>query len=63
MVYTKGVARGARGPGPPNRNVVSGFKLILAEMCLKCIILVTNFQKLPSAGGFSPPAPHNLQFW
>jgi len=38
---------------------------ILAEMCLqyKCFILVTNFQKLPSAGGSPPPAPLNLQFW
>jgi len=25
-------------------------------MCLKCIILVTNFQKSPSAGGSPPPA-------
>jgi len=25
-------------------------------MCLKCIILVTNFQKSPSAGGGEPPA-------
>jgi len=32
-------------------------------MCLKCIILVTNFQKSPSAGGFPPPAPIYLQFW
>jgi len=31
--------------------------------CLKCSILVTNFQKLPSAGGFPPPAPLNLQYW
>jgi len=26
-------------------------------------ILVTNFQKSPSAGGFPPPAPLNLQYW
>jgi len=32
-------------------------------MCLKCIILITNFQKSPSAGGSSPPAPLNLRFW
>jgi len=25
--------------------------------------LVTNFQKSPSAGGFPPPAPLNLQYW
>jgi len=31
-------------------------------MCLKCIILVTNFQKSPSAGGSPPPAPLNLHF-
>jgi len=24
---------------------------------------VTNFQKSPNAGGFSPPAPLNLQYW
>jgi len=25
--------------------------------------LITNFQKLPSAGGFPPSAPINLQDW
>jgi len=34
-----------------------------AETCLKCTILVTNFQKSPSAGGFPPQAPLNLQYW
>jgi len=29
----------------------------------KIIILVTNFQKSPSAGGSPPPAPINLRFW
>jgi len=24
---------------------------------------VTNFQKSPSVGSFSPPAPLNLQYW
>jgi len=28
----------------------------------KCIILVTNFQKLPSAGSSPPPAPLNRRF-
>jgi len=32
-------------------------------MRLKCIILVTNFQKSPSAGSSPSPAPLNLQFW
>jgi len=31
----------------------------LAEMCLKCISLLTNFEKSPSAGG---SAPLNLRF-
>jgi len=30
---------------------------------LKYTILVTNFQKSPSAGGFPPLAPLNLQYW
>jgi len=32
-------------------------------MCLKCIILVTKFQKSPSAVGSPLPAPLNPQFW
>jgi len=36
---------------------------ILAEMCLKCIISLINFQKLPSAEGYPPSEPLNLQFW
>jgi len=32
-------------------------------MFLKCIILVTNFQKPPSAGDSPLPAPLNRQFW
>jgi len=28
----------------------------LADTCLKCIVLVTNFQKSPSAGGSPSPA-------
>jgi len=32
-------------------------------MFLKCFILVTNFQKSPSAGDSRAPAPINLQFW
>jgi len=35
---------------------------ILAEICLKCIVLVTNFQKSPSAGGSPPPVPLNLPY-
>jgi len=31
-------------------------------MYLKCIILVTNFQKSPSAGGSPPPAPLIFNF-
>jgi len=31
------------------------FGWILAEICLKCIVLVIEFQKSPSAGG-SPPS-------
>jgi len=27
------------------------------------IVLVTDFQKSPSAGGSPPPAPLNLQYW
>jgi len=55
----------ARGPGPSQSKCYFRFLgWILAEICLKCIILVTNFQKLPSAGGSSPPAaPLNLQHW
>jgi len=30
---------------------------MLAETYLKCIILVTNFQKSPNAGGSLPPTP------
>jgi len=30
---------------------------ILGEICLKCIILVTNFQKSP------PPVPFFSRFW
>jgi len=36
---------------------------VLAETCLKCTILVTNFQKSPSAEGSPPLAPLNLQYW
>jgi len=36
---------------------------ILSEICLECIILVTNFQKSPSAGRSPPRAPINLQYW
>jgi len=42
---------------PPIEMLFQVFKLdswILAEMCLKCIILVTDFQKLPSAGALCP---------
>jgi len=39
------------------------FKLNFIEMCLKRIILVTNFQKSPSARDSPPPAPLNVQFW
>jgi len=57
----KDVAWGARAHSP-NRNVVSSFfGWILAEICLKCIIWETNFQKSPSDG--EPPAPLNLRFW
>jgi len=31
-------------------------------MCLKGIILVTNFQKSPNAGGSLPPAPRIFNF-
>jgi len=37
--------------------------LILAEICLKRIILETNFQISPSAGGSPLQATLNLQFW
>jgi len=29
---------------------------------LKCVVLVTNFQKSPSAGGSPLPGPLNLHF-
>jgi len=31
-------------------------------MCLKCIILATNFQKSPSAGGYLPQRPLIFNF-
>jgi len=31
--------------------------LNFAKICLKSVILETNFQKSPSVGGSSPPAP------
>jgi len=49
---------GPRGPGLPQSKCCFRFlRWILAEIYLKCIILVTNFQKSPSAGGSSPSAP------
>jgi len=56
--------RGARGARPPIEMLFQVFKLNFScEICLKFIILVTNFQKLPSAGGSPPLALLNLQFW
>jgi len=63
-VSYKGVAKGGQMPPPPIEIVVLGFWAeILAEMCLKCIILVTHFQKSPSAGGSPLPVTLNLQYW
>jgi len=65
FLQAMGVARGPRGSGPLPPQSKCYFKFlgwILVEICLKCIILVTNFQKSPSAGGSSPPAPLNLRF-
>jgi len=51
-------------PGsPPIKMLFQIFRLNLAETCLKCTILVTSFQKTPSAGAFLPPASLNLQYW
>jgi len=37
---------------------------VFASDCiLSRTILVTNFQKSSSAGGFPPTAPLNLQYW
>jgi len=44
-------------PGGPRFESKCCFRflgLILAELCLKCIILVTNFQKSPSAEANRP---------
>jgi len=42
-------------------NKFQFFKLNLAELCLKCIILITNIQKLLCAGDSTPPQ-HPLTF-
>jgi len=38
-------------------------KTVKCKRSIKCIVLVTNFQKSPSAGGSSPQATFNLQYW
>jgi len=57
--------QGGPGARPPlqSKCCFYFFSWILAEICLKCIILVTNFQKSPSAGGWPTSAPLNLQYW
>jgi len=35
---------------------------ISAEICLKCIILLTNFQRSPSAGAFRPQRSLSFDF-
>jgi len=40
-----------------NRTLIKGLGPILAEILLKCILLVTDFQKLPSAGAIRPQCP------
>jgi len=40
---------------------VSGCQTCMYKRDIKYTILVTNFQKSPSGGGFPPPAPLNLQ--
>jgi len=52
----KNVARGGPGARPPNRNVVFMFKIHYFSS-------VTNFQKLPSAGGSSPTERLNFQYY
>jgi len=53
----KGLVQGrSQGARPPQSKCCFRFlSWILAEMCLKYIILITNFQK--------SPRPLNLQFW
>jgi len=61
VIPTKGVARGAKVARTCQSKCCFRFlSWILAEMCLKCIILITNFQKSPSAGGSPLPALLNL---
>jgi len=61
----KGIAKGGGGQGarPLQLKCFRFLSWFLAEIYLKCFILVTNFQKSLSAGGSPLPAPLNLQFW
>jgi len=53
---------GPKGPPPQSKCCFKFLGWILAEIYLKCIILVTNFQNSPSAGGFLPLAAVPLIF-
>jgi len=61
----QGRSQGGPGGPPPSQSKCCFRFLgwISAEICLKCIILVTNFQNSPSAGGSPLPAPLNLHYW